>query len=313
MRVRIVNQGKLPESLRLRRMRPEGAIRVNQVVGTSKSLALLNSIYNSLSKAEQKVADAVLNDMESTVYSSVTDLAEKAVVGETTVIRFCRKLGFRGFQEFKLTLAQDLATPSQHVHGELLETDDIATMCQKITSYNMQALEATMSLLQEEELHKATEALIRGSRVFFFGVGSSGITASDAKYRFMRLGLNADSASDSHVIAMNCSLVGPSDVVVGISSSGSTKDLVDAIRIAKDNGAYIICLTNHARSPITSYADAILLASSKELPLQGGAFSSKMAQIHLLDILSTVIALRMKERALPAIEKTAKSVLDKLY
>ncbi|QSO55396.1 MurR/RpiR family transcriptional regulator [Alicyclobacillus curvatus] len=286
---------------------------MNQVASTSKSLLRLQSLYKSLSRAEQKVADAVFADVKGSVYSSVTDLSEKADVGETTVIRFCRKLGFRGFQEFKLALAQELTVPSENMHSELSETDDADAICKKMNAYSIRTLEQTVSLLDQRELEKAADALVKANRVFFFGVGSSGITAQDGKYRFMRLGFTADSASDSHVIAMNCSVVGKSDVVVAISSSGSTKDLVDAIRIAKENGAYIICLTNHARSPITSSADAILLGSARESPLQGGAFASKLAQIHLLDIVSTIVAIRMKEHSYPSIERTAKSVLDKLY
>lgn len=277
------------------------------------TLVLIKSIYNSLSKAEQKIAEEVLNNPDNVVYSSITDLAQKANVGETTAIRFCRKLGFRGFQEFKLALAQDLVTPIQHVHGEIEETDDIRTICHKITSYNTQALEDTRNLLQVHELEKAANALIRGRRLYFFGVGSSGITACDAKYWFMRLGFNTECATDSHIIAMNCALTTPEDVVIGISTSGSTKDLVDAVRIAKNNNAYVICLTNHARSPITTYADAILLTSSRETPLQGGAFSSKLAQLHVLDILATIVAMRKKESAFECLKTTAQSVLDKLY
>nr|WP_313778374.1 SIS domain-containing protein [Paenibacillus larvae] len=100
---------------------------------------------------------------------------------------------------------------------------------------------------------------------------------------------------------------------LGISSSGSTKDLMDAVQIAKANGDLIICLTNHARSPITHHADVVLLVAAKETPLQGGAFSSKLAQIHVMDILSTAIAIRQKDHTYTALEKTAKSVLDKLY
>ncbi|WP_026962619.1 MurR/RpiR family transcriptional regulator [Alicyclobacillus herbarius] len=281
--------------------------------GSGRSLTMIASVYPSLSKAEQKVADAVMEDAETTVYSSITDLAEKAGVGETTIIRFCRKLGFRGFQEFKLAVAQDLVSPTQHVHGRIEDTDDVRTMAEKITAHNTQTLQDTHSLLQEVELEKATDALIRCRRVTFFGVGSSGITAADAKYRFMRLGFHADCASDAHVIAMNASLTTPDDVVVGITTSGSTKDLVDAVKIAKQNGAYVICITHHARSPVTQYADAILLGAAKETPLQGGAFSSKLAQIHVLDILSTVVAMRNRELAFRALNTTAKAVLDKLY
>lgn len=280
---------------------------------SSNTLLLISSIYQSLSKAEQKVADVVQNDAENTVYSSITDLAESAEVGETTVIRFCRKLGFHGFQEFKLAIAQDLVSPSQQVYGKIEEDDEIGVMSSKITANNMNTLQDTDQLLKSSDLHRVTDVLISGRRVFFFGVGSSGLTATDAQYRFMRLGFDAHCAVDSHVIAMNCSLVGEGDIVFGISTSGSTKDLVDAIRIAKENGAFVICLTNHARSPITSYADAVLLAAAKESPLQGGAFSSKIAQIHVLDILSTIVSIKRRDMTFNALEHTAKAVLDKLY
>ncbi|XEC97387.1 MurR/RpiR family transcriptional regulator [Paenibacillus tarimensis] len=280
---------------------------------TASPLVMISSIYNALTKAEQKVADVVLASTEETVYASVTDLSEMADVGETSVIRFCRKLGFRGYQEFKLAVAQDLVGPADNVHGRIEETDDIGTISKKITSYNSKALTDTRDLLDELQLQRAADALIRGGKIYFFGVGSSGNTAGDAKYRFMRLGFNVDCATDSHIIAMNCALVSREDVVVGISTSGSTKDLVDAIRLAKGNEAFVICITNHARSPITHYADAILLASSRETPLQGGAFSSKLAQIHVLDILSTLVTLRKKDQTSGSIEKTAKSVVEKMY
>ncbi|MDQ1913520.1 MurR/RpiR family transcriptional regulator [Paenibacillus sp. GD4] len=279
----------------------------------SKAILWIESNYNFLTKTEKKVADVVLQEKEKVVYSSVTDLAEMADTGETTVLRFCRKLGFRGFQEFKLAVAQDLASSVEEVHGLPKKGDTIADIALKITATNTQALKDTMGLLQHQELEKAVDALVTKKKIHFFGVGSSGFTALDAHYRFMRLGFQVNSAIDAHLIAMSCALAGPDDVVVGISTSGSTKDLVDAISLAAANGATIICLTNHARSPITQYAHAILLAASKETPLQGGAFSSKLAQIHLLDILSTAVALKHSETTAAAIEKTAKAVIDKLY
>ncbi len=277
------------------------------------TLVLLNSYYQSFSKAEKKVADTVIGNPENAVYYSVTDLAQKANVGETSVIRFCRKLGFRGFQDFKLSLAQDLVTPSQQVYGQIDESDDIATICGKMTSHNTQILEDTRTLLSSDSLEKAAMAMVSARKLHFFGVGSSGFTASDAKYRFMRLGFHTECATDSHIIAMNCALTSPGDVVVGISSSGSTKDLVDAMRIAKKNGAFIICLTSHARSPITMYADVILLTAIRENPLQGGAFSSKIAQLHALDILTTIVAVKRKDFTFSALKTTAEAVLDKMY
>jgi DNA-binding MurR/RpiR family transcriptional regulator len=279
----------------------------------NNSLLLISSLYSSMRKSEQKVADFVLKEPGEVVYSTITDLAMKVGVGETSVIRFCRTLGFKGYQEFKLAIAQDLATPVEQIHGQIEEGDDVKTIAQKLASLNTRMLQDTTSLMNEQGLQQVADAIIKARKVYFFGVGSSGITAADAKYRFMRLGFNVEAVADAHIMAMNASLTGPGDAVVGISSSGSTKDLVEAVRIAKDNGAYIICLTNHSRSPITQYADTVLLTTSRETPLQGGAFTSKLAQIHVLDILSTVIALQQKEHTYKALEKTAKSVLDKLY
>lgn len=274
---------------------------------------MITSIYPSLTKSEQKVADTVMKDPEAAVFYTITDLAEKAGVGETSVIRLSRKLGFKGYQEFKLSIVQDLSTPAEQVHGEIQEDDSLDVVVKKITAQNSLAIQNATSLLNEQQLQKAIDALLQAERIFFFGVGSSGITAMDAKYRFMRLGFNVQADSDAHIIAMNAALARKGDVIVGISTSGSTKDLVDAVRIAKETGTFIICITNHARSPITQYADIVLLATSRESPLQGGAFSSKLAQIHVLDLLSTAIALQQKESTYTALEKTAKSVLNKIY
>ncbi|MCE5168779.1 MurR/RpiR family transcriptional regulator [Paenibacillus profundus] len=279
----------------------------------TNTLLLTRSMYPSLTKTEKKIADYVLKDPDSVLYATVTDLAEKADAGETSVLRFCRNLGFKSYQDFKLSLAKDLVTPLKHQESQIEENDELSIVAQKMTMENIASLEYTLSLLNMNELQKAVDAILKAQRLFFMGVGSSAMTAMDAQYRFMRLGFVGEAVIDPHVMAMNATLMSSNDVVFGISTSGSTKDLVDTVRLAKENNVYFICLTSHAKSPITKYADSILLIRSRETPLQGGAFSSKMAQIHVLDILSTAVALKAKEKTYHAIQQTAKSVLDKLY
>lgn len=279
----------------------------------TNTLLLTRSLYPSLTKTEKKIADYVLKDPDSVLYATVTDLAEKADAGETSVLRFCRNLGFKSYQDFKLSLAKDLVTPLKHQESQIEESDDLTSVAQKMTMENIASLEHTLSLLNMNELQKAVDAILKARRLFFMGVGSSAMTAMDAQYRFMRLGFVGEAVTDPHVMAMNATLMSAEDVVFGISTSGSTKDLVDAVRLAKENNVHFICLTSHAKSPITKFADSILLIRSRETPLQGGAFSSKMGQIHVLDILSTAVALQAKEKTCHAIQQTAKSVLDKLY
>ena len=276
-------------------------------------LLVIQSVYNSLTKTEQKVADYILTHHEEAVYSSVTDLAEKTEVGDTTVLRFCRKLGYKGFQDFKLAIAQNLMNDDEQVYGKIDENDSIEVISKKIASQYNSTINDTQSLNQQKDIEKAIGKINLAQKIYFYGVGSSGFTASEGKYRFMRLGYNTEHVSDSHIMAMTASLLGPNDVVIAISSSGSTKDVIDALKIADDNGAFIICITNQARSPITKYADIKLLSANKESPFEGGIFLSKIAQLFLLDILSTKAALGLKERSTKAIKNTAESVLDKLY
>lgn len=287
--------------------------RVGTKLQSSNTLLMISSIYSSLTKTEKKVADYVKANPEDTVLATVTDLAEKAEVGETSVIRFCRKLGFRGFHEFKLSVAQDLVDrPPSVMSTEIHEEDDLYTVARKLTLQHEILLKNTLDLVNVDHLSKAVDQLLAARKITIYGVGSSGITALDLHYQLMRLGLNVEAHRDSHIIAMTASLLKEGDLVFAISTSGSTRDIVDPVREAKKNGAQIICLTGHLRSPIASHADTVLLVSARERPTEGGALSTKFIQTYMLNMLTTILAMKKKD-AEDALKNTALSVADKLY
>ncbi len=273
---------------------------------------IVRSTMASLTKAEQKVAQLVLQDPEYMMFASVTDVSERVSVGETTVIRVCRKLGFRGYQEFKLAIAQHLSTPAQEVQGPIHASDTLDTAIQKIATYNLQTLQDTANLLSSTQVQEVAKLVREARHVYIIGVGSSGITALDLRYRLMRIGIHAVSENDAHLMAMLCSLATQEDVVIGISASGSTKDVIEALTIAKNNNVPIVCITNHARSPITHLAHVALLTVARESPLQGGAVGTKIAQMHVLDALTTAISLEDHDFAAKSMAKTAEAVVDKL-
>lgn len=281
-------------------------------INQSNTLLMISSIYTSLTKAEKKVADVVHANPEEAVMATVTDLAQQANVGETSVIRFCRKLGFRGYQEFKLSIAQDLVNVPAFSNVELEKGDDPHTVAHKVTLRNETILKHTLDLIDPNQLKQAAQQLQAAKKIYVYGVGSSGITALDLHYRLMRLGMNAEVHRDSHIIAMSAALVKKGDVVFGISTSGSTKDLVDPIKEARENGADVICLTSHVRSPITAYANTVLLVPAREMPTEGGALSTKIGQIQLIDIVCTLLQMNNAKTS-QALEKTAHSVVDKFY
>ncbi|MFC5528107.1 MurR/RpiR family transcriptional regulator [Cohnella yongneupensis] len=287
--------------------------RLGTKLNQSNTLLMISSIYSSLTKAEKKVADVVRNNPEEAVLATVTDLSEQAGVGETSVIRFSRKLGFRGFHEFKLSVAQDLVDrPHSVSNTDIEDDDDLMTVARKVTIKHEMLLKNTLDLVNADNLQAAVNKILAANKIYVYGVGSSGITALDLHYRLMRIGMNVEAHRDAHIIAMSAALVKKGDLVFGISTSGSTRDLVDPIRQAKKNGADVICLTSHLRSPIAAHADTVLLMPSREMPMEGGALSTKYAQIHLLNILTTLLTMK-RETAKDSLEKTAISVADKLY
>jgi DNA-binding MurR/RpiR family transcriptional regulator len=186
-------------------------------------------------------------------------------------------------------------------------------MIQKVNASNVQAIQETTGMVDSKELNRAIELILSSQKIHFYGAGVSGITALDAKSRFMRIGLSVDALLDAHHQAMAAATLSENDLAIGFSVSGSTKDTVDALAIAKANGAKIVASTHFARSPITRTADVVLLNGGRETPLQGGSLAAKIAQLHVIDLLYTGVALRIKEKALYYREKAAKAVADKAY
>lgn len=273
-------------------------------------IAKIKSYYPSLTKSEQKVARYVLDYAENVLFQSVTEMAEQAGVGETTVIRFCRKIGFKGYQEFKLTLAQHQSIKkSEQARQETHEEDFVAQVCESA----IQVLQVSLNMLDRKKLQQAIEMIGNSRNILFFGVGSSGITALDAKNRFLRIGRRSEATTDSHIQAMSAVLMEEGDVAIGFSVSGSTLDTNDILTKAKNNGAKVIAITNYAKSPITSIADVVLLTSGKEAPLEGGSITAKISQLFVIDLLCEGLTLRDTERAKSMKEKTARAVIDRIY
>ncbi len=263
--------------------------------------------------AERAVAEYVLTHPEEVMHMSISEAARDMEVGESTVIRFCRALGYKGYQEFKLRLAQDLVEPVEFIHENISFSDSTADLAQKVFQTNIQAVANTMKALDPEMIEVASKALAQARKIDIYGVGYSSFTALDAKLKFVRLGLSADSYGDAHLQAMAAAALGRADVAIGISHSGSTKDVVDALAAARKAGAATISITNFSPSPITRVSDLVLLTASPESPLGGEVLTSRIAQLCVLDVLSVALAVTLGEACLELIKKTSEAVKKKRY
>jgi DNA-binding MurR/RpiR family transcriptional regulator len=267
-----------------------------------------------LTITEKKVADYVLENTKSVVYMSITDLADECGVAESSIFRFCKSLSYKGYQEFKIALAHSIAVENEipQLTDQILMNDTIEQVSSKVLSSNISALNETYNLLDFQNIDRAIDVLIKAERVLFFGVGSSLITALEAKTKFMIITNKTECSMDSHLQMMSAALMTKRDVAVIISYSGSTKDSIEIARKAKERGATIISITRFVKSPLTSYSDLTLLCGANEGPLQGGSLSAKISQLYLLDILYAEYFKRTKEESIMNKESTATAVSEKL-
>ena len=263
--------------------------------------------------AERTVAEFVLSQPEQVMQMSISEVARDIGVGESTVIRFCRALGYKGYQEFKLRIAQDLVEPVEFIHENISFGDNTAELAQKVFQTNIKAVEDTRRSLDPEMVEVAAKALAQARKIDIYGVGYSSFTALDAKFKFVRLGLAADAYGDAHLQAMAAASLNKEDVAIGISHSGSTKDVVDALTAARKSGATTISMTNFSPSPITRVSDVVLLTASPESPLGGEVLTSRIAQLCVIDVLSVALAVGLGEHCLDLIKKTSEAVKKKRY
>ena len=170
-----------------------------------------------------------------------------------------------------------------------------------------------MKSLDPEIVEVAARSLIEARRIDIYGVGYSSLTAYDAKLKFARLGLSVDAYADAHLQAMAAVSLTNRDVAIGISHSGSTRDIVDALTSARKAGAVTIAVTNFSPSPITKTADVVLMTAAPESAFGGEVLASRIAQLCVMDVLSVTVAITLGEKSLELIEKTSEAVKKKRY
>lgn len=268
------------------------------------TLLHLRSVFPTLRPAEQRVARQILKSPDETVHLSITELAKRSQVSDATVVKFCKRLGYKGFQEFKILLAQDVAVKPEPIYGEVEPDDDVDSVKEKIFQANIMALQDTCQVLDGDQLQKAVDALGSAREIHFYGLGASGIVALDAEQKFSRIGMRVNAFIDAHMQITRAVLLQPGDVAVGISYSGETSEIAQALQVAKNAGAVTIAITNFSASTTASLAHIVLLTSSQENIFRSGAISSRIAQLSTIDTLFIAVALVDYERSQAAVEQT---------
>jgi RpiR family carbohydrate utilization transcriptional regulator len=271
-------------------------------------LIRLRGLYPSLKAALQKVADVILRQPEMAIYASVNEVAAAAGVSEATVMRFCRTLGFKGFQDFKIALAREMVTPRVTLPAEVTLGDDPETVISKVFQASLGALQDTLEILEIDTLSEAVRLLLNSRQIMLIGMSGSIPAVIYGRDRFLLLGLNAHAYTDHHLMLMAASRLSGEDVVVAISHTGSPRELVETVRLAQDQGARAITITNNSLSPLAQVSDLVLVTASREARFQKEEIASFLCQIAVIDGLVALISLARPDRVQENLAKAEKAL-----
>lgn len=270
-------------------------------------LVKIYHIKNELTDSERIVADYIVNHTNEAPYMSVTSIADATYTSNASVVRFCKKIGYKGFKDFKTDLI--LSTINQdnkqdYDDQKLLNDNSISSAKESIIHNNIQVLQETIDLLSDEAIERTANAINHAKRMNVFGIGQSHLISLDMQMKFQRINRQCDVFVDSHTQLVAASLMNKGDVAIAISYSGKTEEVNNAIEVAKERGAFIAAITKYGDTPLSQLSDVNLFCSSKESGFRTSAQSSRMAQLSVVDILYVAYAQINREESMDYLKRT---------
>lgn len=264
-----------------------------------------------LTPLEAKVAADILARKDIDESMPLRDVATGSGVSEAMVVKVAKKLGFGGFREFRQGLVDYYRSDTAALHAEIGADDTSGQIVQKVFRTAMQALEETFAILDLEAFDRAADYLHRARQRDFYGLGGSAQIARDVSHKFLRIGIRSSVFDDAHMMMMSAALLGPDDVAIAFSHSGSTSAAIDAVELARKNGARTIAVTNYPDSPVAQIVDVVLCSTAQNNPLLGENATARIAQLNLLDALFVAVAQRDRKSADLNLARTMRAVQSK--
>lgn len=256
---------------------------------TTDFLSRVQKSYPALRRSEKKIADYLRKNSLQRFDVSITEFAKLLDVSEATVSRFCRSLGYRGFQDLKFSLAADVSTAEEfkNIPVDIAETDSPTVVSKKLSDTLSNAIVETQRSLNMGGLNAAVDEIAKARRVELYGVGGAYAVAIEANHLFLKAGVNCVAYSDGYMQTVTASMLGEDCVAIGLSHTGLSMVVVNALNIASRNGAKTICITSNSESPLARVSDICLCTPprSKDIPLYGDFMEARVSQLYMIDLL----------------------------
>lgn len=281
--------------------------------GNGSCLLRMKEALNDLTPKEAVAASYILQNPKNAINLSIHQLAKDAEVSTSTLLRLCRSLHFNSYKSFSQALFADLSHP---VEVTAFESIHPGASPQEVMHHmylsTTQVIKKTMSIQLTDQLDAAVDAICRTKKLYFYGMGSSGLVAADASMKFMRCGITSFAFSSTSDMILSSLSLQPDDVAFIISYTGNTTDVVNITHDIKKTKAKIITLTRYGRNAISELGDITLFSYSSESLKHSGAMSSRIAQLFVIDVLYAAVCSRMFDTVKDHLEN-ARTTLNRLH
>lgn len=281
-----------------------------EVMVIRNTLILLESSLTNLNPSEYRVAQYVIDHPHETINSSIQHLANLTNVSEATIVRLSKKIKCKGFQDLKMKIAMELNNANERGpdYDELNMNYSKESVINSISQSNIKSIKNTAQILSPEELEQAILILNKARKICVFGIGASSIIAEDLKQKLTRIDKWCEVGKSYDEQATLSANLTNEDVVIAISNTGQTEDMIQSLSLARDKGSQIISITKYSKNYIADLANINLFFSSVEKPMRSAAMSSRIAMLNVIDILFISLASRNYERYTKLLENTRQAV-----
>jgi RpiR family transcriptional regulator, repressor of rpiB and als operon len=270
----------------------------------------IRMLLPELTPNEARVAEIMLRNITD-LSTPLKQIAAEAGISEAMVVKTAKRLGFTGFKELRAAISAYKQLPNVDLHEDLDEHDSAEVIVQKVFRTAIHALEETLAILDMEGFRRAADLIHRAKNRDFYGLGGSAQIARDVAHKFLRIGIRAAVFDDTHMMAMSASLLGAGDVVVAFSHSGRTTGVLEAIQIARSNGASVIAISNYESSPLSELSDVVLCSTAMGSPLNSENAAARIAQLNIMDAIFMAVAQKGYSSAEDNLTRTMTAVQPK--
>ncbi|MGE4282442.1 MAG: MurR/RpiR family transcriptional regulator [Clostridia bacterium] len=271
-------------------------------IDQTEYLSRIRNHYSLLSDSEKRIANFILQSKTSIVDIPIKELAKKTDSSPATIIRFCQALGFKGYAELKFYIERELLSPFGEKEG-INQNDSIKVLKQKIFQFQKQVIDDTLMVLNDEEIEKAIDAILKAQKIVLYGEGGSGTIALTAFHIFAQIGLPCQAHNDAFLQVMSASQLKKGDVAIGIAHSGRIINTMDALKLAKEQGATTICITGYANSPVTEYSDIVLYTSSKSSSTLSDMPAARISELNVISVLQLGVVAKNYDKSISSAKK----------